>query len=210
VDIDGVLCKDGTVSSTLATNNYVTTTSQIKGPNGTGLSVGTHYDGNGAGVDIVSTGYNTTMGDFNFISANGSYNSFGQRMKIKGDGSIVVGTDPGGSELVRVGGGAIYSGFSKLGAGAPGIKIKKLTGTTAAAQGGYVTIAHGLTGGKIISATVLVSHETNSAFPPSNNAAGGYQYSWYFGATNFYVTLSATDSGNITSKPIVITIIYEE
>jgi hypothetical protein len=76
------------------TNNYTSTanTLGVVGPDSTGLYIGTHYDGSGAGADIVSRGYSATMGDFRFIAANGSYASFATRMVIDGSGRVGIGT----------------------------------------------------------------------------------------------------------------------
>jgi hypothetical protein len=106
-------------------------------------------------------------------------------------------------------GAKTFSGFTALGAG-PAIKMKKLTGTTAAAEGADATVAHGLTGGKIISHTTLVSYAANSSVPPSYTWSPGVQYDILHDATNFIVRLSATNSGNILSKSFTILVIYEE
>jgi hypothetical protein len=99
------------------TNNYTSTanTLGVVGPDSTGLYIGTHYDGSGAGADIVSRGYSATMGDFRFIAANGPYASFATRMVIDGSGRVGIGTTSPATDLhvanaagarIRVGGAA--------------------------------------------------------------------------------------------------------
>jgi hypothetical protein len=108
-------------------------------------------------------------------------------------------------------GNQYVGGFSSLGGDAnhPGIKVKVLTGTTAATEGGVASIAHGLTVSKIVSVTVLVNHSEN-AFVLS-----GYSTQWV--GLHFSVSLSIasiqiinhpTDSENILLKPVKITVIY--
>ena len=64
----------------------------VSGPNSTGLYVGTHYDGSGGGCDLVARGYSSTLGDFRFVSANGSYASPVERLRIDSSGRVGIGT----------------------------------------------------------------------------------------------------------------------
>jgi hypothetical protein len=109
-------------------------------------------------------------------------------------------------------GNQYVGGFSSLGGDAnhPGIKVKVLTGTTAATQGGAVFVAHGVNPSKIISLITLVSWSTNSYIPPSHNLNPGYFFEVYSSATQIAIHNSATNSANILSKPLTITIIYTE
>lgn len=102
-------------------------------------------------------------------------------------------------------------GFARLGNDAthPAVKIKKFTGTTGAAQGNTVTIAHGLTGGKILGVWAGVSYVANTYMPPEFTGIAGYQYSCYADTTNIVVINSAANSANILSKAIRITVLYE-
>ena len=103
------------------------------------------------------------------------------------------------------------NGFSKLGNDAPAIKVKKLTGTTGAAQGDIIPISHGLTSTKILSITVLVQFETNGQYVPhSYTNMNGYQFDFYSDATNIQIRNHPTNSGQILSKPIKIMITYEQ
>lgn len=102
-------------------------------------------------------------------------------------------------------------GYTKLGdINSPAIKMKKLTGTTGAAEGDSANVAHGLTTAKIISISCLVADGAGSYYPPGYTALAGYEYDVRFGGTNVVVTNHATNSENILSKAFTILITYEE
>lgn len=105
--------------------------------------------------------------------------------------------------------GLNVTGFSKLGSDAPAIKVKKLTGTTGAAQGSFMSVAHGLTRAKIISVTVLVDNGTKS-LPPSYTQSTGTQYDFDVDATNINILNSASNSNGILNKPFTVMITYEQ
>jgi hypothetical protein len=102
------------------------------------------------------------------------------------------------------------NGFTQLGSDAPKIKVKKLTGTTGAAEGNAVNVAHGLTGGKILAVTAVVFSAANVGWLLETTSDAGYQYHVKFDATNVVVTNHATNSENILSKSFTLTLIYEE
>lgn len=104
------------------------------------------------------------------------------------------------------------AGYTALGvdASAPAIKMKKLTGTTGAAEGARTSIAHGLTGAKIIGINALVTYATNAKVAPGNTTSTGYNFDVSFDATNVYIDLHSTNSEKITSKAVDVLIIYEE
>ncbi len=116
-------------------------------------------------------------------------------------------------------GNAVITGFTQLGnstpAGAdasktaPAIKTLKLTGTTAATQGGTVSIPHGLPFSKILSVTALVTIG-NFVFPPNVDRFGVYKYSTYFDDSFINISNDSNLSSDILSKPFKILIIYEE
>ncbi len=102
------------------------------------------------------------------------------------------------------------NGYTKLGSDAPSIKVKKLTGTTSAAEGGFVNIASGVTSSKILSVSVMVSYNTNAWIGPYYGVAG-YNFRWVV-AINGSISVEnySGDSASILSKPITILITYEE
>lgn len=110
-----------------------------------------------------------------------------------------------------IGGNQYVGGFTSLGGNAshPGIKIKVLTGTTAATEGGVSRIAHGLTVSKIVSVTVLVNQSEN-AFVLSGYSTQfvGHHFSVSADDTDIIIINHPTDSENILLKPVKITVIY--
>ena len=101
-------------------------------------------------------------------------------------------------------------GYWQLGSGAPNIKMKKLTGTTASTEGGSTTVAHGLTASKIISARLHIYGVTIGNVTDGFTVFDGYLANIYHDNTNFAVANHATNSENILSKSFSITIFYEE
>lgn len=102
------------------------------------------------------------------------------------------------------------NGFTKLGSDAPAIKVKKLTGTSSALQGGTSSVPHGLTASKILNVSVILDFGTNTFIPSSYNYNTGYEFDWYSDATNIIVVNKSNNSGSILSKPFKILITYEE
>ncbi len=100
-------------------------------------------------------------------------------------------------------------GFTKLGFGAPAIKIRKLTSTTSNTEGGFAIALHNLNFEKILSVSVLVNFDGTQYFPP-NLTTGEVLYTYYIDANQVIILNSATNSGNILSKPVKIMITYEE
>ena len=109
-------------------------------------------------------------------------------------------------------GAMTVNGFTKIGSTAPAIKMKKLTGTTPAVEGNSVTIAHGLTGSKILAVDVLVGYSSNvnNGMPPNYTRVAGYEYFAYQTTSGIVVYLSATNSERVLSDSIRILITYEE
>lgn len=100
------------------------------------------------------------------------------------------------------------NGYTKLGSDAPSIKFKKLTGTTAATEGGIVDIPYGLNGDKILSVSVLVKDVGYT--PPGYTLAIGEQFNYFVSTSYVRVINVAGNSAKILSKTIVILITYEE
>jgi hypothetical protein len=107
-----------------------------------------------------------------------------ERMRIKANGSVGIGTTTP-TALLEV------NGYTKLGSDAPSIKVKKLTGTTAATEGGFVFITHGLNSLKILAVSILVQNGGVSYGPNLQ----GY-------SVNF---LWVTNSGNVRSLMFSVT-----
>lgn len=103
-----------------------------------------------------------------------------------------------------------FQGFTVLGELSPATKYARYTGTTAAAQGNAVTIAHGLDRTKIISITAVVTRNPNDVIPPEFSASAGFQYSVYAGPVNVTLQLSSANSANLLSMPFSILVGYME
>jgi len=161
------------------------------------------------GFNATGNGSNTvTIGDFNitntYLRGVISTNSTTPSTSPTTGASVI----PGGQ---GIGGNQYVGGFSSLGGDAnhPGIKIKVLTGTTAATEGGVASIAHGLTVSKIVSVTVLVNQSEN-AFVLSGYSTQfvGHHFSVALSIANIQIINHPTDSENILLKPVKITVIY--
>jgi hypothetical protein len=87
---------------------------------------------------------------------------------------------------VQIGNGSTgnldVNGFSNLGDGAPAIKMKKLTGTTAATA--TTTIPHGLTDSKILSVDVHVLGSTGDYYGPNSAYGSGFNFAWKINGAN--------------------------
>ncbi len=102
------------------------------------------------------------------------------------------------------------SGYTKLGSTAPGIKMKKLTGTTGATEGDVTLIAHGFADiSKIIGSQVLVTASNSNRIPPVFTSVNEYEYDTFVDATNVAVRLTATNSNSIRNGAITVLITYE-
>jgi len=94
---------------------------------------------------------------------------------------------------------------------APKIKMKKLTGTSAATENAEVSIAHGLTLAKILSVDILMHLPSFVVdIPPCYKVSSGYEYQYQITASNIVVFNIATNSSQILSKGFTILITYEE
>ena len=163
-------------------------------------SFGSHY-GIGLATNLLFMHSNAPGSDIAFGS--GGWGFFQERMRIKGSGNVGIGTSTPQAQLD-------VNGYTKLGSSAPKIQIKKLTGTTGATQGANMSIAHGVSAGKILSVDVLVEYGTNSFVHHSYTESAGYEFNFFFGASNITIVNINGNSAQILSKPFRILITYEE
>jgi len=102
------------------------------------------------------------------------------------------------------------NGYTMLGSSAPKIQMIKITGTTAASQGGAVNFVHGLPSSKILSVELLVEYTSTSFVQASYRASPGYEVNFYFTATHIYVENVTGNSSAVLSKPLKLLITYEQ
>lgn len=101
--------------------------------------------------------------------------------------------------------------YTVFGSGAPAIKMKKLTGTSPAAEGGTVNITHGLTASKILAVTATIQDSNWSDYRlPGDRYAADCEYYVSINATGITVALSGTNSGYLLSRPVKIIVTYEQ
>ncbi|WP_377478907.1 MAG: hypothetical protein P2A85_09165 [Microcoleus anatoxicus] len=113
------------------------------------------------------------------------------------------------ASLNTVNGSLRTTGFTTLGDNV-GIKVKRLTGVTAATQGASVTVPHGLTGSKIEGWLLKITHNINSGASEATDyiIGGGYSVDCSHNSASFIVTNSAASSTQILSKPYTILVFY--
>ncbi|MEO6166515.1 MAG: hypothetical protein ABIO46_09660, partial [Chitinophagales bacterium] len=177
------------------------------------------FIGNLAGYNNTIGGNNVALG-YNAQSGNTLTNAIaiGYNSSVTSSNSMVLGGT--GANAVKVGIGVTapaaeleVNGYTMLGTtvdGAPKIKMKKITGTTATAQGGSVSIAYGLTSSKILSVEVLVEYGANVFVPSGYIVNSGYEFNYYVNTTNVIIYNLTGNSTNILSDPVRILITYEQ
>ena len=128
-------------------------------------------------------------------------------------GDYILWEHSGGGESLRLfgNGNVRHTGFTQLGGStAPNIKMKYLTGTTAATATTGVNIAHGLAVDKIISVSAMVQYGgAGGNYVNDGNSFNGFMFDLDIQTTNISVFNQAS-SGSILNKPVKILITYIE
>jgi trimeric autotransporter adhesin len=175
------------------------------------------FIGGGSNAFSNTTGsFNVALGAATQVGANVSNAiAIGANASITQSNSMALGGT--GANAVKVGIGTTapqaeleVNGYTMLGSAAPKIQMKKLTGTTNAAQGGTISILHGLTSSKILSVDILVEYTSGGFIHPSYNLSNGYEFNYFIIGANITIANISGNSGNILSKPIRILITYEQ
>lgn len=122
-------------------------------------------------------------------------------------GGFSASQTPGAGDIIVVGAGGSTVLPGSISTGDVSVKWKKLTGTTAAAQGGSTIVNHGLNAATIVSASIVIFYAATSGVTAGEIAAG-YKAAVNFDNVKFTVTLDATSSGSILSKPFTIMVQY--
>ena len=107
-------------------------------------------------------------------------------------------------------------GFTKLGFGAPAIKMLKITGTTASvsvtlgATTNYVVIPNGIPANKILSVSLAVDLGSAGNVFAGYTQSPGYEIDITYNGSFFYIWNIPTNSANILSKPFKLLVTYKE
>jgi hypothetical protein len=162
--------------------------------------------GSGAGFKFRDRGSTSATGDWVWYSNSNIARFFragaGDLLSVLPNGNVGIGTlNPAATLEVN--------GYTKLGSDAPSIRVKKLTGTTAAAQGENVVIAHGLDPSKILLISVLVNSGTFWV-GPGYLIINGNHFNRDLIDSFVRIWNAPGASLSILSKPIKILITYEQ
>jgi hypothetical protein len=221
---DKVLKFDG--SKWIASDDAWHTGTGLQSPNGKTIFTDSAYVG--IGTDNPQASLHIHAGEFKMTSADSTY---GLRIGFGGDypaypvfesdRSFAFRVNNGGRFNFITSGGLVrmiikdrdetfIDGFTSLGNYGVLIANKKLTGTTAATQGGTATIAHNLDASKIIGVTVLVRGATQSYIPPSFTGTASFEYDYFFDGAKFYIINKPGNSAAILSKPFSVLVTFEK
>jgi len=228
LNIGNVLIGDlatGSVAFNDGTRNRVDsniTSSFIMSPNGLETllvdDTGAFYNGvEVATVDDIVVGSGDVTGpassiDFSIPTFNGVTGKLLRESPVSISSTAVISATGTNQSLTLKGNGVgtvIHDGFTRLGgAGNIGIKIKKITGTSASNEGGTVTIAHGLALSKISGIQALVEQSVGNKITHGFTAVAGHEFSVFADATNIRIGNHPTNSENILSKLVTVLITY--
>lgn len=109
-------------------------------------------------------------------------------------------------------GNKTFSGYTKLGSGAPALQCKKLTGTTVGAEGFGIDIPHLISDvSKVVGVSVMVYDSFNAAWIHAGyTTSTERQFDWRLTATDLRISNSASNSGSILSAPFKALLWVEE
>jgi hypothetical protein len=170
-------------------NNAATPSDEIAG------YIGGNINSNVAGAESM---------DLSFLTSQSGQLGLSERLRIKDNGNIGVGTITPTAKLE-------VNGGTKLGSNAPAVKMLKFTGTTGSSQGAQTLVPHGLTFSKILAVNVLVQYAPGLAsVPPSYNINPGYEFDYYVSSTDIVVWTKPGNSAVLLSVPFTILVTYEE
>lgn len=104
----------------------------------------------------------------------------------------------------------IVNDFTKLGTAAPSIKMKKITGTSPSA-GNSTSYAHGLSGSKILSLSVLIYGTDGHYYPPHHGIQDvAPEYYFAYVSSNYLKLYIRNNSTWVASRAFTCLITYEE
>ena len=123
-----------------------------------------------------------------------------------------------GSDGIHADGNFVTGGWTQLGDSTdtsfPAIKIKQVMGRTASGLFGNndVALPHGLNSSTFISVSPVVIYDESDGNGVTENYEfnPGFEFHIYWDATDIHIASDVLNSYNITDKPVIITIIYQE
>lgn len=162
-------------------------------------------------VTSTATMSNSTTGSFAIGATTGTHLNFDNNEinAWSGTSGSTLYLNYWSNAKVQIGNGSTgnldVNGFSNLGDGAPAIKMKKLTGTTAASS--ITTIAHGLTDSKILSVDVHVLGSTGDYYGPNSLYAAGFNFAWKINGANIELNFVGS---NLQGRAYKVLLTYEQ
>lgn len=155
------------------------------------------------------------MGRYNkFESSPDPLNwDYADPLLILGNGSGPTGAERNNALVVYKDGNTDISGYTKLGEGAPAIKMKRIIGTGPAVNGNRA-VAHGLVAFKILSVQIFMLYggplDGRQVIPPNYTLLAGYEYQYEIDGDNIVITNKGGNSANIGGRSFRMLITYEE
>ncbi len=180
-------------------------------------SVGFGYNTTASGWNSTALGYYTTARAFASIALgihNDSVATSNPYVPVATNPILYIGngtsSSPSNAMVVYQNGNTDINGYTQLGETSPAIKMKKLTGTSAATQNAWVNIPHGLNSSKILGVSIIMKVPGYVDLPPSYTFTAGYEYHYQVSSTNIVVINSNGNSDFILDKNFTIVITYEQ
>lgn len=122
-------------------------------------------------------------------------------------------SDPHGATLTQTNASftrSTVASFSTIGDTCVPLKLKVISGTTAAAEGGTASASHGLDSTKIINFYVVVQYGVGAWVGQNHTINSELQYDAFIDANRVYVQNSTSNSGSVLSDPFKAFIWYGE
>ncbi len=178
--------------------------SSLSAPNGSVLTLHNASAGSNTLGAVNFDDGGGTPGQVAYHSTNGLTfrTNYVERMRIAADGKVGIGTSAPAAELE-------VNGFTKHGTNAPAIKQVEFTGTSAATEGNFVDIVHGLTASKIIDVRVLIEYSPGNWITTGYTINPEFLADYVIGATNIRLYNHNGSSGSILSKPVKVLVTYK-
>jgi hypothetical protein len=184
-------------------------------------------------VDITAANYglNHTDGTVVLSTYAGSGGPYGGAIGTQSDHPFFIYTNNGGARVTVMNGtGDVgigtfsptskleVNGFTKLGSEmitatdyTPAIKVRKIVMNSAAIDGGCVNAPLTVPASQIISIHAIMEYATDVFIPEGYRFNAGFEFNWVVNpSTNLQLCNVPGNSGSILSRPVIITITYEQ